>query len=232
MIELTEFKKPGTEFYPKEKFWHEMYGKLILHSELHSSNENRNLQYITNKLFVAAACDVAIENEKKKLKFLETRSEEQETRLSELEKYPPNFNLQVLNNKLRNKFSQEVSGLDYKLKLGYQDLKNQIDEVRIFGVQKSTKEKFNTVMKNCVKAVVSVLRVPAHLAVDAFIHHGKIESSKRNLSNPTRVVSKLGMIRDESKRRILELKGYAKNNSFLTGISGKLWKKKEEFKLR
>lgn len=87
-------------------------------------------------------------------------------------------------------------------------------------------------MKNCVKAIVSVLRVPAHLAVDAFIHHGKMDSSGKNLSNPARVVSGLGKLRDEYKRNVLLLKHGTDNKNFLAGMSEKLWKKKSEFHSR
>lgn len=223
-------KEAQTEFYPQEKFWHEMYGKLILHAGLLSSNEDRNLQYITNKLFVAAACDVAIENEKRKLKSLKSMSEEQRARLGELEKYPHNYNLEVLNNKLKGKFGQEVSGLDAKLEKGYQDLKDEIYRVRISGVQKSTEEKIITLFGNCIKAIKSVFRVPTHLAVDVaheIVHPGQMSSSKKNLLNPARVISKLGMARDEAKGALLMLKSNIGSRAFEEGIKRKLWKKKK-----
>ncbi|MGB4191083.1 MAG: hypothetical protein WBJ81_00840 [Rickettsiales bacterium] len=128
----------------------------------------KNLKYLTKKLFEAARLDMKADS------LTNNKPDQENTALN-------NFLEKLLPGELNRQPRDDLKG---KLEPEYNQLKNELKESRVFGVGKNASEKTKTIANNCLKIMSSFLKGISKLALQTVAEDApKLTDNKTAMRN-------------------------------------------------
>ena len=219
----------------------ELYGKVMQATTFRfSDKKDKNMQHLTNELFLAAKADLRaaagkLKNTPKGNRvgvLLDMRN--QAARFDQVQENTitnANDNLEIFYKRLAKKMNVDVGVVKEKLDTPefngqYNELKHELHRTRVLGVEKTNVEKLGTVVCNTAKVVGKIAGATIY---NAWTVIGAAFSVAEKGSKAARDVSKTGRIRDSLEGHLKTVNNENVNSSFPI-VNEKLWKDKSKGK--